>query len=432
MSNEDVGHSSPSSSTKTDGYSGKNKAQSSKTILDRSARKTNHGKVSGEGDTTEEDESNSDDEASSDELDDNEADDEEPGSVAPSDGAQEGNQDEEDPDSDTIGSVSPIGTANNQAGQPFDINALASASNAKRKRTLSEMTSNTVLSTTELDRDANEYPRKRFDRRLSSNANGVLRYEGLPAAVIDNDDDDDFALADYEEAIQSSDEEDETTLLDQLDDSQDTDVEQLEEAMIIEEESERLAAGKPDDLSSLGRHTNDPLDYDDELPADLGSFWSSELDMFELEHASLFPNSHAVSDNEDDVDFSTPRPYMAKRTQSDVSARRVRFEDEVEVAPSSRASSADTDLNVFPDLMDGDTFAAQDNLPISLRDGIENDIDFDLGNASASDTEGSCWDFGEEQASKNLFAWHDVDESESDGNDSGSDLSGYDCMMTNF
>jgi hypothetical protein len=434
VSNEDVGHSSSSSSTQTNGYTRKNKTKSSKTKLDRSARKTNHGEVSAEGDTTEEDESNGDDEASGDELDDNGADDEEPEIFAPSGGAQKGNQDEDDLDSNTAGSVSPIEMANRQAGQPFGVGLPANASNTKRKRTLSEMTANTVLSTTELDQDGNGYPRKRVDRRLSNTADGFLKYEGLPA--VDNDDDD-FAMTDYEEAIQSSDDDDddddnESTVLDQLDDSQDTDVEQLEEALIIEEESARLAAGKPGNLSSLVDPADDPLDSDDELPADLGSFWSSEMDMFE--HADLFLNNHAISDNEDDIDFSTPRPYMNARTQSDVSARRVRFEDEVETAGSSPASSAETDLNVFPDLMDGDTFAAQDNLPSSIRDQIENDIDFDIGNASASDTEGSCWDFGEEQASENLFAWHDVHtESESEGgNASGSDLSGYDCMMTRF
>lgn len=429
VSQEDVGHTSSSSSTQTDGYTRKNKAHAGKTILGRSVRKTNHGQVSGEGDTTEEDESNGDDEASSDELDDNEADDEEPGSLAPSDGARQGNQDEEDLDSNTAGSVSPIGTANRQAGQSFDIGALTAASNGKRKRTMSEMTANTVLSTTELDTDGNTYPRKRVDRRLSNNPDGLLKYEGLSSTVNDNDDDD-FAMTDYEQAIQSSDEEDEVTLLDQLDDSQDTDVEQLEEMMIIQEESARLAAGKPDDASSVGGRTNDPLDSDDELPFDLGSFWSSEYgDTYE--YADTFLNCTAAIDDDDDIDLFTPRPN--KRTQSDVSARRVRFDDEVQIAQSSRESSAETDLNVFPDLMDGDTFAAQDNLPTLLRDGIENDIDFELGNASASDTDGSCWDFGEEEASANLFAWHDVDESESDGDDaSDADVGGYDCMMTRF
>lgn len=428
VSQEDVGHTSSSSSTHG-GYTRNNEPHAGKTIIGRSVRKTNHGQVSGEGDTTEEDESNGDDEASSDE-DDNEADDEEPGSIAPSDGAQQGNQNEEDLDSNTAGSVSPIGTANRQAGQFLDISALTAASNGKRKRTLSEMTTNTVLSTTELDIDGNTYPRKRVDRRLSNNPDGLLKYEGLPTTVIDNEDEDEIDMKDYEQAIQSSDEEDEATLLDQLDDSQDTDVEQLEEMMIIQEESARLAAGKPDDTSSVGGRTNDPLDSDDELPFDLGSFWSSEYgDTYE--YADTFLNYNAVVDEDENIDLFTPRPN--KRTQSDVSARRVRFDLEVQVAQSSRESSAETDLNVFPDLMDGDTFAAQDNLPTLLRDGIENDIDFELGNASASDTDGSCWDFGEEEASANLFAWHDVDESESDGGDSsGAGLDGYDCTMTRF
>jgi hypothetical protein len=427
VSNKDVGHSSSPSSTQTGRHIRKNKAKSSNKSLDRGARKTNHGEVSGEGDTTEEDESNGDDEASSDELDDDEADDEEPEVFAPSGGAQKCSQDEDDLESNTAGCLSPIETAYRQAGQYLEI----CESNTKRKRTLSEMTTDTVLSTIELDglyQDGCVYPRrKRADRRLSNTANGPRKIESLPAT---DHDDDDFGMTDYEQAIQSSDEDDESAALDQLDDSQDTDVEQLEEALIIEEESARLAAGKPDGFTSLAGQLDDPLDSEDELPADLGSFWSSEMDMFE--HADLFLNNHAISDNEEEIDFSTPRPCTNKRTQSDVSARRVRFEDEVETAGSSPASSAETDLNVFPDLMDGDTFAAQDNLPISIRDQIENDIDFDIGNASASDTEGSCWDFGEEQASENLFAWHDVHtESESEGgNASGSDLSGYDCMMT--
>ncbi|TLD37472.1 hypothetical protein E2P81_ATG04284 [Venturia nashicola] len=421
VSQEDVGHTSSSPSTH-DGYPRKNKPHTGKTILERSLRKSSHGQVSGEGDTTEEDESNGDDEASGDE-DDNEADDEEPGSVAPSDGAQQGTQDEEDLESNTAGSVSPIEPVSRQAGQSFDIGHLTAASNGERKRTMSEMTANTVLSTTELDTDGNIYPRKRVDRRLSNNPDGLLKYESLPVTVTDNDDDE-IDMDDYEQAIESSDEEDEGTLLDQLDDSQDTDVEQLEEMMIIQEESARLAAGKPDDTSSLGGRTNDPLDSDDELPFDLGSFWTSEYgDTYG--YADTFLDCNALIDDDEDIDLFTPRPN--KRTQSEVSARRVRFDLEVQVAQSSRESSAETDLNVFPDLMDGETFAAQDNLPTLLRDGIENDIDFELGNASASDTDGSCWDFGEEEASANLFAWHDVDESESDGGDSSeAGLGGYD------
>ncbi|QDS75592.1 hypothetical protein FKW77_006280 [Venturia effusa] len=423
VTQEDVGHTSSSSSTHTHGYTRKNKTHAGKALHGSSVRKTESGHISGNSDSTEEDESNGDDEASSDEIDDNEADDEEPGNLAPSDGAQQGNQDDEDLDSDSAGSDSPIGTANHQAGQSIGIGALTAASNGKRKRTTSELTTNTVLSTTELDSNGITYPRKRVERRLSNNSDGLLKYGGLSAIVTDNEDDE-IDMSDYEQAIQSSDEEDEVTLLDQLDDSQDTDVEQLEEMMIIQEESARLAAGKPDDTSSVDGRTNDPLDSDDETHLDLSSFWSSGYGDSNDYDGNLL-NFAAVIDDEEDIDLFTPRP--TKRTQSDVSARRVRFDETVQVAQSSRESSTETDLNVFPDLMDGDTFAAQDNLPTSLRDGIENDIDFELGNASASDTDGSCWDFGEEEASANLFAWHDVDESESDGSESSeAGLDGYD------
>lgn len=172
MSNKDVGHSSSSSSTQTGRHIRKNKAKSSNKSLDKGARKTNHGEVSGEGDTTGEDESNGDDEASSDELDDDEADDEEPEVFAPSGGAKKCSQDEDDLESNTAGCLSPNETAYHQAGQYLEI----CESNNKRKRTLSEMTTDTVLSTIELDelyRDGCVYPRrKRADQRLSSTGNG--------------------------------------------------------------------------------------------------------------------------------------------------------------------------------------------------------------------------------------------------------------------
>src|ERR1700761_2034254 len=248
VSKEDVGHTS-ASTTRNDGYARRSKLKTPKTKNDSITRKTNHGEISGDGDTTEDDDTNGDEEDSSDEKDGDDAEDDDPEVFAPSGGAREGKPNHSRLDS-IMGGIN-MKTANipstvsRQTGPTFDIDSTASVLNRKRKRTLSEISGCTVLSTTEHDGDQGGYPRKRVSRRLSNTTDGLLRYDGLQSS--DTEGENEFAMDEYEEAIKSSeDDEDEDeevyTALDQADESQETDVEKLEEMMIIQEETAKLEA----------------------------------------------------------------------------------------------------------------------------------------------------------------------------------------------
>lgn len=300
--------------------------------------------------------------------------------------------------------------------------AASSSSGTKRKRTTSELSTGTVLSTIEGDDDDTEveYPRKRMSRRLS-NENGLLNYDQRVVEV-----DEDIDLAEYSKAIEDSDEDEAAgsdsssdTAEDHNNDDDDADlddfdVEEAEEAMILQEEEDR-------DFNGTAASSVAGAESDIELPDDLDlGFLNSEMDdIFDASESFFFRSLHSEE------------PETSSRKKSDASARRVRFEDEVEIAThktySSSAGSSETDIDIFPDLLDN-PFKSQDELPATLRSQMDDDEDADVGhNAASSDGEGSVWDFGEERASENFFSWHDEPGSDSE-EESGSDLSGYDCM----
>lgn len=412
VSKEDVGHGIGSSS-RNDGYARRTKAKTSKSKHERNTRKTDTGEISDEADSAEDDE-NADEDDESNTMDEDATDEDDPDGPAPFDGISTNSQ------SHILSGLANTASSEavtHQTGLSNAAEVNANTANIKRKRTFSEVTSETILNTIEQDPDDAVYPRKRVHRRLSNTDNGLLKYDPVPAIDIDEDID----LEDYAKAIESSseeEEEDEDVAYDgisQVDDEDEEDLEKLEEAMIIQEETSKLTTNAAD--LNVFSAFDDAMDSDLELPSDidLGPLNSEMDDIFSAGESFFF---QGLSDDE-----------VPARKKSDASARKVRFQDEVDIAQdSSEEESSDTDIDIFPDLMNT-TFKSQDDLPATLRTQIEDDNDDDVAEIASSDGEGSVWDFGEEKASKNFFAWHDDNETESeDDNVSSSSLSGYDSM----
>ena len=400
LSNEDVGHGA-ASAARNDGYARRSKLRVAKNDVGRSVRKSNNGESEEDEDDAAEEDANSDDE----------------------DHTESDADATEDEDYGTSGKSILSRQDSNVSGQTdmsFETPSSSKAglrvasSSLKRKRTTSELSSATILSTIEQDNeDEVEYPRKRISRRLS-NENGLLRYDQRVIEV-----DEDIDVAEYSKAIESS-SEDEAAVSDISseaedanadDDLDDVDVEEEEEALILEEEEAR-------DINGTAASSIVGADSDIELPDDLDlGFFNSEMgDVFDADNSFYFRGFHE--------DQETPR-----RKRSDASARRVRFQDEIDIAQSntysSSTASSETDIDIFPDLLDN-PFKSRDELPPNLRSQIEDEDDADVGQGASSDGEGSVWDFGEEKASENFFSWHDEAGSDSEQG-SGSDLSGYDC-----
>ena len=398
VSKEDVGHGTASAS-RNDGYARRSKLRVASSNAGGSMRKANNGEVEGEDeDGTNEDEDQTEEDADATENEDY---------------GMSGKSVLSRQDSNVSGQtdMSIDSPSTSRAGL-----RVAGSSSMKRKRTTSELSTGTILSTIEQDNDEDEvvYPRKRMDRRLS-NENGLLRYDQRVVEV-----DEDIDVAEYSKAIESSSEDEAVVLDDDSTDDEatnadealdDLDIEEEEEALILEEEELR-------DFTGTAASSVVGADSDIELPSDLDlGFLNSEMDdVFDAGESFFFRGMHS--------DQETPR-----RKKSDASARRVRFQDEIDIAQantySASTTSSETDIDIFPDLLDN-PFKSQDELPANLRSQIEDEEDAEVGNGASSDGEGSVWDFGEEKASENFFAWHD--EAGSDSDDSGSDLSGYDCM----
>lgn len=385
VSKEDVGHGTASAG-RNDGYERRSKLRVTKTDNASGMRKSNTGEVEGDDESAEE-------------------------------GAEDEDQTESDADATDEEDVPRFKTSGKSVLSRMPVASQPDSSPLKRKRTASELSSTTILSTIERDdENEEEYPRKRMSRRLS-NEHGLLRYDPEIMEV-----DEDIDVAEYSKAIESSsedetavanDSDDETAVND--DDEVDDDlIEEEEEALILEEEEFR-------DINGTAASSVVGAESDLELPSDLDlGFLNSEMDdVFDNGDSFFFRGFN------NDSDSDTPR-----RKKSDASARRVRFLDEIDIAHnhtySSSTTSTETDIDIFPDLLDN-PFKSQDELPATLRNQIEDDEEAEVGNAASSDGEGSVWDFGEEKASENFFAWHDEAGSESD-DESGSDLSGYDCM----
>ncbi|KAF2432778.1 hypothetical protein EJ08DRAFT_113376 [Tothia fuscella] len=363
VSMEDVGHET-SPVGRHDGFARRNKARNFKTKHDRTTRKTNTGQSTADEDVSEEEDgSEADDETSSD-KDDDDAESEEPKAFAPSGETNHGTQRSSFQHLEKVGEESTLAPLQGLDGRQTGL--LSPFQSQHKKRALSEVSATSL-------------------------------YAGF--GDVDIGDGDDFAIEDYEEAIKSSDDEDNLDAIGEEMSSHDA-LERMEEQLIIQE----MLSGQVDEETGKS-DSEDEFLYNDQI---------------------LFQGEDFIFDQTFESKEDTERPASAfakkDRKQSDVSVRRVRFEDEVRIARSTSDSSSDTDLDIFPDLLDRDSLSTQ------LRMDVERDIDQDIGELTNSDGDGSCWDFGEDEASKSFFAWHDVHtESESeDGDSSNADLSGYD------
>jgi hypothetical protein len=406
------------------------KATLSKHKLQRSSRKTDHGHVDGDGETTEGDDANGDDEDGT-EPDEQADDDEEGEAFAPSGGLNTNNPKVR---IDSVSSESTLTGADHRQTGPAN-GTLAVPTATPKKRTFSNLS---ILSAERTDgaEPHVDFPRKKIDRKLSNN-NGLLQYNQLTAAALRSL----AAEAEAENAIASDDDDDLYKKVEDIQDSDDEiDADKLEEAMLLGSDEEPEAAGTDEAAEGKGTDEEEYIHPDEEffLSEKINSFFGSGLfgpqeDVF-TNTASMFD---PFPETDVDIDMTTPTP----RRKSEGSERRVRFDDNVVVknwSSTSSCGSSDIDLNAFPDLLDNygqRTFTSLETLAPELRAQISApDEEEFFGVVDTGSTASSEFDFGESEAALHLFkapssnAPTSGDSGDSADSESGS-LSGYDCEI---
>jgi hypothetical protein len=272
---------------------------------------------------------------------------------------------------------------------------------SNKKRTFSNLSSTSVLFGDD-STDQESFPRRKMARKLSNAAS-------VPLLTYTNGQE---PQPNYDNAIESDDEDYSGVNLVPDDDESDMDMmERQEESYILQEEQQATTllneyrdARRLSLESCLSDNIFDvtaPLD--DEFMAGLPDFGFTPF--FEPE---------AVP--------SSPVP-MAKRKFSDGSAKRVRFDDDVQVSDSSSSESSELDSSVFPDL-----FLDQDKIPPpSLHQLLDMENDDDNGDMASPQSDASFWDF--EQNESRITQVDNSDESE--GESSG-ESSGYECTVVPY
>ncbi|OJD39987.1 atp-dependent rna helicase drs1 [Diplodia corticola] len=242
------------------------------------------------------------------------------------------------------------------------------------------------------------YPRKKLDRKLSNNPNGLLAYEGFRKGSIASEDGPSIVS---ENAIDSSDDDEIYNAIDDIDESEND--EYIDEN--LEERALRDAFNTSDNESEFG---DGP---DVSMLLDSGYLEGSLLDMGDDQIFGLSGEQWA------DMEEITP-------VQSNTSTRRVRFDDNVHAVSDVDSDDDETsseDLNsFFPDLFHKDS-----QMLSSFRGSQDlDDIDY-FDESTASDSEKSYWDFRDEKelSSNSSDREHDV-HTESDS-DSEAGSSGY-------
>ncbi|KAL0265171.1 hypothetical protein SLS55_001134 [Diplodia seriata] len=245
---------------------------------------------------------------------------------------------------------------------------------------------------------ASAYPRKKLDRKLSNNPNGLLAYEGFRKGSIASEEGPSMVS---ENAIDSSDDDEIYNAIDDIDES-DND-EYIDEN--LEERALREALSTSDNESDFG---DGP---DVSMLLDSGYLEGNLLDMGDDQILGLSGEQWAG------MEEITP-------IQSNTSTRRVRFDDNVHTVSDVDSDDDDTsseDLNsFFPDLFHKDS-----QMLSSFRHSQDlDDIDY-FDESTASDSERSYWDFRDEKelSSNSSDREHDV-HTESDS-DSEAGSSGY-------
>ncbi|KAL6152177.1 hypothetical protein ACJBU6_09058 [Exserohilum turcicum] len=268
---------------------------------------------------------------------------------------------------------------------------------SNKKRTFSNLSSTSVLFGDD-STDQESFPRRKMARKLSNATSVPL------LAYMENEE----SQSNYDNAIESDDEDYSGVNLVPDDDESDLEMmEKQEESYILQDEQQAttlLNEYRDARRLSLDSCLSDNIfdvtaPLDDAFMAGLPDFGFTPF--FELE---------AVP--------ASPVP-MAKRKFSDGSAKRVRFDDDVQMSDSSSSESSELDSSVFPDL-----FMDQDKIPPSLHQLLEMDNDDDNGDMASPQSDISFWDF--EQNESRITQ---VDHSDDEGDGSSSESSGYESDL---
>ena len=268
---------------------------------------------------------------------------------------------------------------------------------SNKKRTFSNLSSTSVLFGDD-STDQESFPRRKMARKLSNATSVPL------LAYMENEE----SQSNYDNAIESDDEDYSGVNLVPDDDESDLEMmEKQEESYILQDEQQ--ATTLLNEYRDARRHSLDSCLSDNifDVTAPLDDAFMAGLPDFGF---TPFFELEAVP--------ASPVP-MAKRKFSDGSAKRVRFDDDVQMSDSSSSESSELDSSVFPDL-----FMDQDKIPPSLHQLLEMDNDDDNGDMASPQSDISFWDF--EQNESRITQ---VDHSDDEGDGSSSESSGYECMV---
>lgn len=290
-------------------------------------------------------------------------------------------------------------TQNHGAGRSASKHPVSQLLANNKKRTFSNLSSTSVLFGDD-STDQESFPRHKVARKLSNAvAKPLLTYQAS---------DNESLVKGYENAIESDDEDYSGVNLIPEDDDSDMDImERQEEKYILQEEQQ--ATTLLNEYRDARRLSLESCGSDNifDVNASLDDAFISSLPDFGF--AQFF---------EPEALPSSPVPAV-KRKFSDSSTKRVRFDDEVQVSDSSSSESSELDSSVFPDL-----FLDQDKLPPILHQLMEFDPDDDDGDMASPMSDGSFWDFGQEESRITQ-----VDNSDDSNGESSAGSSGYDCML---
>ena len=271
-----------------------------------------------------------------------------------------------------------------------------------KKRTFSNLSSTSVLFGDDLT-DQETFPRRKMARKLS-----IVATEPL---LTYKENEDESPVKHFENAIESDDEDYSGVNLIPEDDDSDVEVmEQQEESYILQEEQQ--ATTLLNEFRDARRLSLDSCASDNifNVTAPLDDTFMSNLPDFGF---AQFFEPEAIP----------PSPVPAtKRKFSDSSTKHVRFDDEVQVSDSSSSESSELDSSVFPDL-----FLDQDKLPPILHQLMEYENDDDDADVASPMSDGSFWDYGQEESRITQ-----VDHSDDTDDESSAGSSGYDCTVVPY
>ncbi|TKA70607.1 hypothetical protein B0A49_07254 [Cryomyces minteri] len=152
----------------------------------------------------------------------------------------------------------------------------------------------------------------------------------------------------------------------------------------------------------------------------------SDLLDFELDANTIFDDKtffdaefHRGAIGEASDLASTTAAKEQDRKSFNVSSRRVRFNDEIQLSEGSSTVESDQESDIYPDIM-----LQQDHLDPGFRRVIENEQDFDVEYGSGSDSDSSYWDFRGDEGDGGFQGFDDVNE-DSNQSDSSAGSSGY-------